>query len=198
MDRLHYIDNLRWMSIMVLFPTHAAFVFCAGWYSYYVLSDHPSVFAHLITVSVEPWIMPLLFCIAGMSANFSLRKRMPSVYLQERVTKLLVPFLAGLVFVCPVIAYFALKFNTGFTGSFPDAFVHFFTSITTASGPNGINGDFSVDHLWFIIVLFIVSIIALGVILAGRRLEFHPEPGIFSLPVLILLFSRSGSLTLSA
>jgi glucans biosynthesis protein C len=188
MARLHYLDNLRWMSILVLFPFHASFVFCAGWYSYYVLSDFPSTAAHCLTVAVEPWIMPLLFCIAGMSAKFALQTRTPRVFLRERVTKLLVPFLAGLVLICPVIAYYALKFHTGYTGSFAGAFVHFFTSVTTQPGLNGSTGDFSVDHLWFILFLFVISVAALAVILARQRLSHRFGTGTVSLPLLGLLF----------
>jgi peptidoglycan/LPS O-acetylase OafA/YrhL len=175
---------------MILFPLHAAFVFCAGWYGYYVLSDYTSVAAQMFAVSVEPWIMPLMFSIAGMSTKFALQKRTPQVYLEERVTKLLVPFLAGLVFICPVIAYYALKFHTGYTGSFSGAFVHFFSSVYTIQDqPSGILGDFSVDHLWFIIFLFIISVMALGVILLGRRQAgLCLSPDRVSLPVLCLLF----------
>ena len=188
MVRLHYIDNLRWICILMLFPFHAAFVFSAGWYGYYVSSDEPSAAAYLLTVSVEPWIMPLLFCIAGMSAKFALQKRTPHLYLKERVTKLLVPFLAGLFLICPVIAYYALKFHTGYTGTFAGAFVHFFSSITSLQSPNGMNGDFSIDHLWFIFSLFIISVVALGVILPGQRQAWlHINPGRVSLPVLYLL-----------
>jgi peptidoglycan/LPS O-acetylase OafA/YrhL len=188
MARLHYLDNLRWMSILVLFPFHAAFVFCAGWYGYYISSPSSSTAAHCLTVAIEPWIMPLLFCIAGMSARFALQERTPLVYLKERVTKLLVPFLAGLVFICPVVAYYALKFHTGYTGSFAGAFVHFFSTIFTLQDRSGILGDFSVDHLWFIISLFIISVVALGVILLGQRLEgYYLGPKSVSLPALALL-----------
>nr|WP_321352601.1 acyltransferase family protein [uncultured Methanoregula sp.] len=198
MVRLHYIDNLRWICILLLFPIHAAFVFCGGWYGYYVLSDYTSVAAHCLAVAAEPWIMPLLFCIAGLSAKFALEKRTPRVYLKERVTKLLVPFMAGVVLVCPVIAYYALKFHTGYTGSFFGAFVHFFTSIANIQYQNGTMGDFSVDHLWFIIFLFIISVIALAVILPGRRLaglhfSCHEEsllvPCLLFIPVWLLNFA---------
>ncbi len=198
MVRLHFIDNLRWMCILMLFPFHTAMIFCAGWYGYYVSSGYPSVAAHCLTVSVEPWIMPLLFCIAGLSTKFALQERTPRVYLKERVTKLLVPFLAGLVLICPVIAYYALKFHTGYTGSFAGAFVHFFSSIHSVQDPpNGITGDFSVDHLWFILFLFIMSGLALGVILAEKRwavLHFNPDKagllllGLLFIPVWLLNF----------
>lgn len=197
MVRLHYIDNLRWMCILMLFPFHTAFIFCAGWYGYYVSSDYTSTAAHLLTVSVEPWIMPLLFCIAGVSTKFALEKRTPLVYLKERVTKLLVPFLAGLVLVCPVIAYYALKFHTGYTGTFAGAFVHFFSSIHNVPDTSGIMGDFSVDHLWFILFLFIFSVVALGIILLGRRqagFALNPDnvsllvPGLLFIPIWLLNF----------
>ena len=189
MIRLHYIDNLRWMSILMLFPFHAAFVFSAGWYGYYVLSEYTSAAAYLFTVCVEPWIMPLLFCIAGMSTRFALQKRTPRMYLKERVTKLLIPFLAGLILICPVIAYYALKFHTGYTGSFAGAIMHFFSSVYTVQNPHGLSGDFSIDHLWFILSLFIISIVALAVILLGRRqTRLHINPDNMSLSVLGLLF----------
>ncbi|MDP3395559.1 MAG: acyltransferase family protein [Methanoregula sp.] len=176
MVRLHYIDNLRWMCILLLFPVHAATIFCAGWYGYYVSSDYSSAAAHCFYVSVLTWIMPLLFCVAGMSTKFALQKRTSRVYLKERITKLLVPFLAGMVLICPIIAYYAMKFHTGYTGSFFGAFVHFFSSIQNIDARKGIYGDFSVEHLWFIIFLFIISIAALGVILLGqkqKRLHFN-------------------------
>jgi peptidoglycan/LPS O-acetylase OafA/YrhL len=189
MIRLHYIDNLRWISILLLFPFHTAFIFCAGWYGYYVQSDQPSAAAHLLTVTVEPWIMPLLFGIAGMSMRFALQKRTPLEYLRERFMRLLVPFIAGVVLVCPVIAFYALKFHTGYTGDFPGAFVHFFTSIRPDRYPYGMTGDFSVDHLWFIISLFIFSVIALGMILTWRGLGGRSlSPGSAGVPVLVLLF----------
>jgi len=188
MVRLHFIDNLRWMCILMLFPFHTALVFCQGWYGYYVFSDEPSAAAYLLTALVEPWIMPLLFCLAGMSAKFSLEMRTPQMYLKERVGKLLVPFVAGLFLICPVITYYALKFHTGYTGSFAGAFVHFFSSLVTLQNPNGMSGDFSVDHLWFILFLFVISILALGVILTGKRLvRLHFDAGSVRLPVLVLL-----------
>lgn len=189
MVRLHFIDNLRWIAILLLFPTHAAFVFCAGWYSYYVLSPYSSVAAHCFTVAIEPWIMPLLFCIAGISSMFALQKRTPLAYLKERAERLLVPFFAGVVLICPVIAYFALKSHTGYDGSFAGAVVYFFSSVSAFPYTNGMTGGFSVDHLWFLLFLFTVSLLALCLILMWRRLfgTRFTSP-VMSIPALILLF----------
>lgn len=189
MVRLHYVDNLRWICILILFPYHTALVFSAGWYGYYVTSDYTSTAAFWFTNSIEPWIMALLFCVAGLSTKFALQKRTPVVYLKERVTKLLVPFLAGLVLICPIMAYYALKFHAGFTGSYADAFLHFFSSITNIRDATGFTGDFAVDHLWFILFLFIISVVALGVILLGQKItRLHIDSDRIGLPVLVLLF----------
>jgi len=189
MARLHFIDNLRWIAILLLFPLHAAFVFCAGWYSYYVMSPYSSVAAHCLTVAIEPWIMPLLFSIAGISTRFALQKRTPLAYLKERAERLLVPFFAGVILVCPVIAYFALKFHTGYDGSFAGAVMHFFSSAFTIPYTNGQTGGFSVDHLWFLLFLFIVSLAALCLIQLSRRLIGSRFTSIvMPLPFLFLLF----------
>lgn len=54
MVRLHYIDNLRWMSILLLFPVHAAVVFSVGWFGYYVTSGYTSTAALFLIVSTMP------------------------------------------------------------------------------------------------------------------------------------------------
>lgn len=189
MVRLHYIDNLRWICILMLFPFHTAFIFCAGWYGYYVTSPYSSTAAHALTVAVEPWIMPLLFCIAGLSTNYALRERTVRGYLTERVMRLLVPLLAGLVLICPLIAYVALKFHTGYSGTFAGAFIHFFRSVGTLPYTNGLTGDFSVDHLWFILFLFLFSLAVSALILLSRRFpRCHVSPNNLGLPGLVLLF----------
>lgn len=189
MVRLHYLDNLRWMSILLLFPVHAAVVFSAGWFGYYVTSDYTFPAALWIIVSIMPWLMPLLFCVAGMSTKFALEKRTPAVYLKDRVTKLLVPYLAGLVLVCPILAYYGMKSHLGYTVSFAGAFVHFFSTWNNVQDMSGFTGDFDEAHLWFVLYLFVISVAAIGVILLGRRqtwIRLNPE--IVTLTVLVPLF----------
>lgn len=189
MARLHYLDNLRWATILLLFPFHAAFVFCPAAYSYYVQSGPSFVAAQCQAAALEPWIMPLLFCIAGMSASYAMRKRTPRGFLAERTRRLLVPFLAGVALVCPVIAYYAQKFHNGPEVTFPEAVAHFFGSIAGFPGLDRMGGDFSVAHLWFIAFLFVISVCTLCLVLLWRRLAGStpcPEdPGLF---VLLLLF----------
>jgi len=195
MVRLHYLDNLRWICILLLFPVHAAVVFSAGWFGYYVTSEYTSTAALILIVSTMPWLMPLLFCVAGMSTKFALEKRSPAVYLKERVVKLLVPYLAGLILLCPVLAYVGMRANAGYTGSFTGAFVYFFSTFNNVQDPTGFTGDFDSAHLWFILYLFIISVAALGVILLlKKQTRFSLKSRTVGLPLLILLVIPVGLL----
>jgi len=189
MARLHSIDNLRWMSILLLFPVHASVVFSAGWFGYYVTSPCTSSAALYLVVATMPWLMPLLFCVAGMSTKYALENRTPVTYLKERVIKLIVPYLAGLVLLCPVLAYYGIKSHGDPSVSFTGAFVHFFSTFGNVRDPSGFTGDFDNGHLWFILWLFVISVAALGVVLAGKKQAWiHIRPEKIGLPVLILLF----------
>jgi glucan biosynthesis protein C len=189
MERLHYIDNIRWICSLLLFPVHAAVVFAGGVHGYYVQSSQPSMAAQVFLGIIIPRIMPLLFCVAGMSTRFAFAKRTPARYLNERVTKLLVPFITGVIVVCPVLAYYALKFHTDYTGSFADAFVYFFSTLPGFQRANTYTGGFTYGHLWFILYLFIVSVLALGIILLVKRAGWdQPREREAALPLLVLLF----------
>ena len=66
--------------------------------------------------------------------------------------------------------------------------MHFFVSGLHIQDASGITGDFSVDHLWFILFLFVISAVALGLILLVRRQSGLCPIRNVSLPVLCLLF----------
>lgn len=188
MVRLHYIDNLRWMSILLVFVVHAAVVFSDGWFGYYVTSAYSSEAALVILLLIMPWLMLLLFCIAGISTRFALAKRAPTIYLKERVVKLLVPFLAGIVLLCPIFAYFGMKSHGYPDVTFPEAVVHFFSTWNNIRDPTGFTGDFDMGHLWFIGYLFVISVIALGfILLAQKQQRTGISPATVSLPFLLIL-----------
>lgn len=111
------------------------------------------------------------------------------MYVIERVTKLLVPLLVGMVLICPVLAYYGLKTHGYPTVCFEDAYLHFFGSFNNIHNSAGFSGDFSYGHLWFIWYLFIISIVALMLILLGKKQTIiHVNPDAISLPALVLLF----------
>lgn len=75
MERKYYIDNLRWLAILLLFPFHAAQIWSGGEYSGFYIWSHTNTALYVFSTAVYPWYMNLLFAIAGMSCKYSLLKR---------------------------------------------------------------------------------------------------------------------------
>lgn len=109
------MDNLRWLIILVLFPYHTLLIY-SGIGSYY-FNVANNIFANAFILTFAPWFMQLLFVIAGIATFYSLRKRDTTQYLRERVSKLLIPMIAGIILVIPISVYFGF-FTTAIPGVF--------------------------------------------------------------------------------
>ena len=113
--RKYFMDNLRWLIILILFPYHTLIIYSGiGSYYFHVTNN---TFADAFMLTFSSWFMQLLFAIAGIATFYSLKKRNPTQYLKERVSKLLIPMIAGVILVIPVSVYFGFLYS-GYTGSF--------------------------------------------------------------------------------
>lgn len=181
--RKYYIDNLRWLTVLLLFPYHT-FMIYNGFESFYIKGDYSPIL-NCFLVFTYPWFMPLLFTVAGMSTCYALQKRTMKAYVKERLLKLFVPLVSGLLLLIPVQTYYAEKFHNGYAGSYFEQYSLFFTKPTDLTG---YRGGFTPGQLWFIFYLFVISLAALPVILLykqwGERLPVEK----FTLPMLLPLF----------
>ncbi len=155
MERKHYIDNLRWICILLLIPYHIAMAYNSWGEGNYIVLGSDKVISSFI-VAVSPWFMTLLFLLAGISARLSLAKRSKKQFILERVLKLLVPFIIGTLFIAPLLSYMADKTNCGYEGNYFSHFTVFFTKWTDISG---YDGGFTIAHLWFLLYLFVIGLI---------------------------------------
>lgn len=155
--RKHYLDNLRNITILLLFPVHTFMIWNDFGTKFYVWGGENKILSSLI-VLVNPWFMPLLFVIAGMSARYSLKKRSTKMFVQERIRKLLIPFISGMIFLVPIQTLYARKFFYGYEGGIIENLIYFFTHLTDFSG---YDGGFTPGQLWFILFLFIISLFSL-------------------------------------
>lgn len=89
--RKHYIDNLRSLAILLLFPVHTFMIWSDFGSRFYIWEGESRLLSTLI-VLVNPWFMPLLFVLAGISARHALEKRTKKEFILERLRKLLLPF----------------------------------------------------------------------------------------------------------
>lgn len=160
MERKHYIDNLRWLAILFLFVYHTCMVWNDFGEGFYVWAGGNPILSYVITF-FYPIYMPLLFCLAGVSSKYALRKRSHGEYIKDRLLRLGLPFLTGVILLVPAQTYFAELFHNGYTGGYLRQYVLFFSKDTDFTG---YTGGFTPAHLWFVLFLLIISIVGLLII----------------------------------
>lgn len=182
--RKHYIDNIRNIAILLLFPVHTFMIWNDFGSGFYIWLGENKILSTLI-VLVNPWFMPILFVLAGMSARYALEKRTAKEFIVQRIRKLLIPFISGMLFLVPVQTLYARKYFNHFEGGILENWKYFFTHLTDFSG---YDGAFTPGQLWFILFLFLISMIS---ILLFRYLPYKKVSSkIVKLPVaaVFLLF----------
>lgn len=180
--RKSYVDNLRWIILLVLIPYHAAQAWNTWGEPNYIFFEGNRILSSII-VTFSPFFMPLLFLLAGVSTKYALQKRTNKEYLAERVKRLLVPFLFGTIALVPVMSYIGDKFNYSYTGNFFEHYAVFFTQFTDLTGADG---GFSVGQFWFLLYLLIISVIGVGIITLFKKVDFKSEKVIPFWLVLVL------------
>lgn len=161
--RRYGLDWLRIIVVFLLFPFHTARVF--DWWEPNYIKDTTNAFSSWFVAGVGFWFMALLFVIAGFSTFHALQKRSTREYSKERVLRLLVPLLFGLVLIVPVQGFYASLQHEGFTGNYIQFLGQYFTDFHDLSG---YTGGFTPAHLWFILYLFIISMCMLPLLLRLR------------------------------
>lgn len=164
--RKYYIDNMRWIIILLLIPYHAAMAWNIWGEPTYIFFESNKTISSIV-VFFSPYLMPLMFLIAGISTRLALQKRTIGQYVLERAKKLLIPFVFGTILIMPFMTYIADKFNCGYQGDLFQHYAIFFTKFTDLIGADG---GFSVGQFWFILYLFLISLIAIGIISLQRKI----------------------------
>lgn len=180
--RKYFIDNLRISAILMLFPFHASMCFLSGgYYGFYVYGGEIPALQY-IDLAVYPWWMSLMFALAGASAFFALKKRTAAEYARERVLRLLVPFVSGLLLWIPIQSFIADVFYNGYQGGFLRHYSVFFTKWTDLTG---YDGGFTPGHLWFILFLFVFSLVFLPLNAWYAKRDKKPE--LSKIPVAVMI-----------
>lgn len=165
--RKYYIDNLRWATVLLLFPFHTARIYDSI-ETFYVKGEENQFFSIFIE-GCSIWFMPLLFVLAGISVRYSLEKRSLKEFFRERFLKLFIPLISGILLVVPLQGYIANKFHNSYEGSYFLYFSSFFTKITDLTG---YDGGFTPAHLWFILYLLIISFLAYPFLIWKNKEKF--------------------------
>lgn len=120
--RLAFIDNIRWVMIILVLSMHSADTYSPFGNWYYV--EHPVVglptvlFFGFYQSFLQAFFMALLFFIAGYFTPGALDRKGPGRFLRDRFVRLGLPTLLYMLVVGPLTEYYVSK-----TWRTPDSFV---------------------------------------------------------------------------
>ena len=166
--RLHYLDWLQVLAVLGVFLFHAVHPF-DGLADWHIKNVEKSSLATFFAGFFNLWGMSFFFLMAGATSWFSLRRRTPSRYAHERVTRLLIPLIIGALVLTPIQAYYELTHKGWWSGGSIVEFIlsseartYFYTEYRPLTFGPEIFGRIGY-HLWFVAFLFIFSLIALPI-----------------------------------
>jgi len=147
-ERKYFIDWLRIGLIISVFFFHVGMIFRPE--QWHVNSAESFPFLDPIMWWLHLWRMPLLFLVSGVGTYYAIGRRTSWEYLKERFTRLYIPFTVGFFTLVPLMVYVERipKYS-----SFLEFIPHMFDG-----GPYPV-GNISWHHLWFILYLFVISLL---------------------------------------
>jgi surface polysaccharide O-acyltransferase-like enzyme len=181
MERKHWIDNLRWVTVLLVLFYHVFYFYnnkgvfggVGGFGEYPQYKQYQDVVMYIL----YPWFMPLLFLLAGISARYALQKQSAKEWFNTRTRKLLVPGAIGLFVFHWMVGYFntVVASRQGVFDGVP-AIAKYFMMAISGTGP-----------LWFIQVLWLLCLVLLLARAIDRKDKFWNFCGKANLVVIILL-----------
>lgn len=155
--RRYDLDWLRVIAILTLLFYHTGMIYVS--WNWHIKSAEHSQPMEEVMRWLHRWRMPLLFFISGAGTYFALQKRTFGSYAGERVRRLFVPLVFGMFVIVPPQIYIEWLFRGRFTGSYAQFYPEVFKFQAYHDGGTG--GAFSWHHLWFVLYLFVYSLISI-------------------------------------
>lgn len=179
-QRRYDLDWLRVLAFSGVFLYHCSRFFnSADWH---IKNVTTSPVIDLITSIFDLWGMPLLFAVSGASIFFALRPNQAGKFIRERVARLLIPMVIGILLLAPPQVYFDRLTHGNFSGSFIEFLPHYFEPA---------NFSWNGMHLWYLVYLFVFTL-ALTPLFIWLK---HPS-GQTALKYLGIFSSKTGSIYL--
>ena len=191
-------NDLDWLRVLatlaVLFFHCGRFLDDEGWH---VKNRETSVGISVLVQFIVIWLMPVFFVVSGQSVHYLLRGATNARFLVTRVTRLLVPFVFGVLVLIPPQVWAERASHGQWPGSFLAFLPRYF------DGWYGFGGNFAWMglHLWYLEALFLFSLLCLPLYVwfrngpGGQRAlhglgDFLARPGavyLLALPAYVLV-----------
>lgn len=170
--RVHYVDNLRWVLVILVISMHAADTYSPFGNWYFVdrtpLSMPVLLFFAAWQMFLQAFFMGLLFFIAGLFVPLSFDRKGPVAFARDRARRLGVPVLFYMFILGPVTEYYLAH---SWTSTEPTSFANEWLKHIR-------NGEFLQENgpLWFCVALLIFSLTYAVLRAPGPRNPRPPRP----------------------
>lgn len=149
--RKYEIDHIRVIAFLILIFYHTG-MFFVPW-EFHLKNNVVSTAFELPMLFFNQWRLSLLFLVSGMGTYFSISKRNAGGFVSERFRRLMVPFIFGMLVIVPPQVYYERMADGVINVSYWQYYLH--------DAFKGVypEGNISWHHLWFILYLFIFSVV---------------------------------------
>lgn len=167
--REYGLDWLRVIAFAILIGYHTG-MFFVPW-DFHIKNPERSESLTWVMLFFNRWRLPLLFLISGAGVAFALRRRSYAQFAGERLRRLLLPLVFGMLAVVPPQIYFE-RLDQGVTYA---SYLEFWKTVFDFQPYP--QGNFSWHHLWFVAYILVFSLACIPVFAAlkGRRGEKFAE-----------------------
>lgn len=159
-SRIHYIDNIRSIIIVLVVLFHAilSYVYVTPWW--YVNDPRPIPYSFFLVVLLDAFMMPILFFVAGLLARPSYERKGARLFMAGKVKRLMFPFLLCTIFFAPIMPFIRQSLRAANSGVGPVGFWPFWISYITSGTkihicPVSTSMDLIVNQYWFLMLLFV-------------------------------------------
>lgn len=187
--RRYEFDRLRIGATLMVFLYHSTRFF--NFRDYFVKNAATYAWVEIWTVFAMNWLMPLFFIISGASLFYAMEQnRGWAEFLKNKFMRLMVPVLVASVTHSILQVYLQRLSHGHFSGSLVSFLPEYFNGVYLGVDVPGGNFAFQGLHLWYLLFLFIDSLICYGLFLwfKGRGSKIlHRVTALLAVPGLMYL-----------
>ncbi len=157
MQRLFFLDWLRFVVLLILVPYHVGMVYVT--WAFHVKSPAASSAPEMFMLLSSPWRMSVLFLVSGAATWLYLEKVPKAAALRNRSKRLLAPLLCGVVLLVPPQSYVQVMQTYGYSGSYLQFLGLYFTGSRQFCQAGTCLILPTWNHLWFLPYLWVYTLL---------------------------------------
>ena len=155
--RLHWLDNLRTITILLVVLYHVGGVYAGTWGWFWLVVDpEPITWVGIVGIMFDIMVMPIMFFVSGYLTPASLDSKSGWDFVKDKFKRLMIPWLLAVFTLIPLYKVIFL-----YSRSLPQ---EHWTTYFHITNPN------SQNWLWFLPVLFLFDMLYLLLSKANIRI----------------------------